>query len=195
MKRQYRSYQIPDAKVGFYGTGINKVSVAQAGKLEKLIEPVQEYFTNLLEIKPVRLSLRYLGYHDEINIDNLRDARAKILPIYKKYLPITVKVIGLSENWKKHPRIQRQFLLADVKNEKVTALHKELLKLTTVFPIFQAVEGNNFQPHITLAELKPKYHKNIPPEVEKYIKSQKLDIDITFKGAYVWGKRGPRQLI
>ena len=195
MKRQYRSYQIPDAKVGFYGTGINKVSVAQASKLEKLIEPVEEYFTNLLEIKPVRLSMRYLGYHDEIRIDNLKEARVRILPVYKKYLPITVKVVGLSENWKRYPKIQRHFMLADVKSDKIIALHKELLKLTTVFPIFQAVEGSNFRPHITLAELKPKHHKKIPPEIEKYIKSQKLDIDITFKGAYIWGRRGIRQLI
>jgi len=193
--KQYRSYKIPDPKIGFYGTGINKVKVAEVKKLEELLEPIQEYLTNLLELKPARLSLRFLGYHDEVKEENLEDAEKKLLAIYKDYLPITIKVVGLSGSWQKHPKIERQLLFADIESKELIALHKEILRATTIFPIFQDVEGTNFKPHITLAELQGKYGKNVPEKLTKYLKGQKLDIDITFKGAYIWLKKGIKQLL
>ncbi len=193
--KQYRSYKIPDARVGYYGTGLNKVKVAEVRKLEELIEPVEQYLTNLLELKQIHLSLRYLGYHDEINDDNLKDAKQRVFDIYSKYLPITVHISSISGSWKDHSDAERQLLFADVKDKKLIQLHKELVKATTIFPIFQAVEGVNFKPHIALAELEKKYHKKIPRELEVYIKNTKVDIDNTLKGAYIWDKRGLRQLI
>ncbi len=193
--KQYRSYKIPDTRVGYYGTGLNKVKVAEVRKLEELIDPVEQYFTNLLELKQIHLSLRYLGYHDEIKEDNLREAKERVLAIYSKYLPITVKICSLSGSWIKHPETDRQLLFADVKDERLMHLHKELIKATTVFPIFQDVEGSKFKPHITLAELEKKYHKKIPKDLDKYLKRKDIDIEITFKGAYIWDKKGLKQLI
>lgn len=193
--KQYRSYKIPDARIGYFGTGLNKVRVAEVRKLEELIEPIEQYIANLLELKQIHLSLRYLGYHDEINDDNLNDAKKRVLDIYSKYLPITVNISSISGSWKTHPEAERQLLFADIKEKKLIQLHKELIKATTVFPIFQDVEGINFKPHIALAELNKKYHKKIPKELETYIKNTKVDIDITFKGAYIWDKKGLRQLI
>jgi len=193
--KQYRSYKIPDPRVGFYGTGLNKVKVAEVRKLEELVEPVEKYLANLLEVKQIHLSLRYLGYHDEINDDNLKDAKERVLKIYSKYLPITVNISNLSGSWKKHPEMERQLLFADIKDKRLIQLHKELVKATTVFPIFQDVEGVNFRPHITLAELNKKHYKKTPKELEEYIKNTKINIDITLKGAYIWDKRGLRQLI
>lgn len=111
------------------------------------------------------ISLRYLGFSDELDFDQIKEDKGKFKKAVEEYRDINLRLGGLSlyikkENGKrKAVRINWDILNGD----KLVQIHKRLLKIPGYY-FFRGLEGKNFTPHISLGSVDlsaPGNYKNV----------------------------------
>lgn len=187
-----KNYNIPDKRIGFYGTGIFDVNQSDLELLSSIVEPIKKFIVSD-NTAPVHVSCRYLGYYEDVKEAELEQVKPLLKNIYKDYLPQQCKIVSLYGSWVKQPSWHRKLIFAKIDPLNLIRLHEELLKATPNFPVFKSVEANNFAPHITIAELSLEYFCNVPMEVSDYVGNFSREISIVFNKSYFWDKNGVKE--
>lgn len=183
-----RNYQIPDGTIGFYGTGLKGLDDKDSQKVSNILTPVAPFFESKIEIKPIHITCRYLGYFDETNYSQIETLHPHLINLYSKHLPLKVNLKKLVGTWQLNPGNQKKYLMLEIDSPELSKVHEEIVKITPDFPVFSGAEGKSYKAHITLGKLKEGSEENIPSEVIKYVESFSIDSTITFSEAYLWRK-------
>jgi 2'-5' RNA ligase len=186
-----RDYNIPDSKIGFYGTGLYGLSELETQALRSIIEPMAEYF--LPKLTPHHISCRYLGYFDEYPPEEILKIGPVLAQIYKKYLPFRCRTGKLFSSWEKRPDTEKKLLMVEIISPQLVSLHRELLEATKSFRIFEDVEDRNMRPHISIGRVKEDITIT-PDELQKIINEKNSELDLTFTKAYIFTPGGVKEI-
>jgi 2'-5' RNA ligase len=189
-----KDYFIPLSKLGYYSLGICEIDQASQQEVRNILNPVEKYLVPLMDSHPIHVTCRYLDYYDVVTAEEISEVRAKVKPIIENYLPLSADSTVLTAGWQQHPERQRKLLMLDLENEKLKALHQNLLAATPGFPVFSGIEKEQFRPHLTLGEVREEFKENIPAELTDFIRDFKKRIKLTFTKGFIWTPQGMEKL-
>lgn len=121
------------------------------------------------------ITLRYLGYLDEINREKIREDVVRFKEILKGINSFTLE-LGKIEIFTKYlnGKLVKARLSWEVLNaDEIKEIHKKLLKVAG-YDFFSNLEGENFHPHISLGNIDPTNDENMN-KVKEYIEKNNVE--------------------
>lgn len=131
-------------------------------------------FSEELTSKTPHITLRYLGYLDEINKEKINIDVAKFKKELKDIILLNLE-LGKIEIYTdylegKLSKVRLSWEILDI--TKLREIHNKLLKVEG-YDFFTKLEGDNFHPHISLGSINPVNIMNIE-KVKQYIEINKV---------------------
>ena len=186
-----RDYDIPDSKIGFYGTGLFGLSESEAASLRSIVGPYKDFF--MAKLTPHHLSCRYLGYFDEYSQDEILKLSGVLAPIYKKYLPFECATGKLFGSWETRPDSNKRLLMIEINSPRFQSLHDEIFAATKNYRVFEEVEVKNVRPHVSIGRIKDEINI-VPDELLKKMESQVSHFTLAFTKAYIFTPGGVKEI-
>lgn len=132
-------------------------------------------YTGDIARKTPHITLRYLGYLDEINKEKIREDVVRFKEILKGINSFTLE-LGNIEVFTKYlnGKLVKSRLTWEVLNaNEIKEIHKKLLNVAG-YDFFSNLEGENFHPHISLGNIDPTNEENMN-KVKEYIEKNKVE--------------------
>ena len=100
------------------------------------------------------ITLRYLGFSDELNEESVKDDKKKFEKAIKaiKLNEITVRKINIWKKYDKGILVKAMLNWEIIDDVNLIKIHNSLLKIPRYY-FFEELEGKNYHPHISLGEI------------------------------------------
>lgn len=186
-----RDYRVPDSTISFWATGVYEIEPNATAAIGAMIAPIQSFCNPVFAKNPAHITCRYLGYCDEESYDCVKEIIPKLKAIYQAYLPLSCTIGKLFGSWEENPHWPRKLIMAKVDAPALFEIHNKILDVTKNFLLFTAVEGEKFNPHVSLAYVKDEYVERTPPAVLDFIATVPIaPIRFSVRAAYVRSNDG-----
>ncbi len=121
------------------------------------------------------ITLRYLGYLDEINIDKINIDVSKFKEEIKDVDSINLDLgeIEIFEKYLDGKLVKARLTWKILNADEIRETHNNLLKVDG-YDFFSDLEGDNFHPHISLGNIDPTNIENMN-RIKEYIEKNKVE--------------------